>query len=295
MDGGNSPNIEMNRKLLRVGAEGINASGNENIYIRGGWVTSSSSNLIFRSGITHENRLIIDAVIENNGPQKVGLFVSNLNRNGLAGVVSLDGVSPNTFTGDVTIEGKGATLFMNKLPRVIAVRSNIYVRNGGRAAVAQSDQIADTSTVTLVGNGSALSFAGTMQPTTEKIHKLVVQSGNGIFNFQRHTDVRDRAIRLFYFDDLIINNGASLTILGWKTGRDYFLVRKNSPHLKDAFKKLMIGGWGKNQVYLKSYDKDYWSIEAAPESSTYGALVGAVGLGLAIWRRRPRRPRLGTG
>jgi len=286
MDAKNSSCIRLTRGALIVGTEGVNALGKRDVYIKEGFITSSSPNLVVRSAITHEARLIIDAIISDNGRQKVGLFVSNINRNGLAGVVSLDGWNSNTFTGDVTIEGKGATLFMNKLPKVISVRSNIYVRNGGRAAVAQSDQIADTSTVTLVGNNSALSFAGTMLPTTEKIHKLVVQSGNGILNFQRHTDVRDRAQRLFYFDDIIINNGASLTVLGWETGRDYFLVRKNSPHLKDALKKLMIHGWGKNQVYLKSYDKDYWSIEAAPEPSTYGALFGALGLGLVARRKR---------
>jgi len=125
-----------------------------------------------------------------------------------------------------------------------------------------------------------------MTPATEKVHKLVVQSGNGILSFQHHADPKDQAKRLFYFDDLVIANGASLTVKTWKAGRDYFLVRKNSQHLKDALKKLMIEGWEKNQVYLKSYDKDYWSIEAAPESSTYGALFGALGFGLVVWRKR---------
>jgi len=39
-------------------------------------------------------------------------------------------------------------------------------------------------------------------------------------------------------------------------------------------------------VCLKDYDKDYWSIEAAPEPTTYGAIVTVAGLGLFIYRRR---------
>jgi len=63
-------------------------------------------------------------------------------------------------------------------------------------------------------------------------------------------------------------------------------VRKDNKHLADALQKITIDGWGENQAYLKDYDKDYWSIEAAPEPSTYGAILAAVGLGLVVWRRR---------
>jgi len=87
-----------------------------------------------------------------------------------------------------------------------------------------------------------------------------------------------------YLDDLIIKNGAFLKIRAWQAGRDHFLVRKDSKHLEDALKKLTIDGWAKNQIYKKSYVEngvEYWSIEAAPEPATYGAVlvsVGAVGL-----------------
>jgi len=48
----------------------------------------------------------------------------------------------------------------------------------------------------------------------------------------------------------------------------------------------MINGWGKNQVYLKDYDKDYWSIEAAPEPSIYGGIFGIVGVAIVALRKR---------
>jgi len=72
----------------------------------------------------------------------------------------------------------------------------------------------------------------------------------------------------------------------WEAGRDHLLVRKDSTHLEEALKKISIDGWAKNQVYLKDYDKDYWSIEAAPEPATYGAIFVGLGLGLFICRKR---------
>jgi len=288
----NSPRIELNGQMIRVASEGINAGySSRDIFIRGGVITSSVANLNISSAIPHDSRLILDVSISDNVYQRVGLFVNRFSGSARGGVVSLDGWAANTFTGDAVVEGPGSTLFLNKYAGVTAVRSNIYVRNGARVAVATKDQIADSSTVTLVGNGSMFSFAGTKTPANEKIHKLVVQSGNGILSFQHFENEGNRARRLFYFDDLVIANGASLTVKSWEAGRDYFLVRKNSPHLKDAFKKLMIEGWGKNQVYLKDYDKDYWSIEAAPEPSTYGTIFGVIGLGIFTWRRRYRMRR----
>jgi len=255
------------------------------MFIRGGVITSSVANLNITSAIPHQARLILDVCISDNGNRTVGLFVNKSPNPRWGGVVSLDGASANTFTGDVVIEGQGSTLFMNKDAGVTAVRSNIYVRNGGRAAVATADQIADTSRVTLVGNGSMLSFAGTKTPASEKIHVLVVQRGNGILSFQHFPNEGDRAKRLFYFDDLVIANGASLTVKSWEAGRDYFLVRKNSPPLADALKKISIDGWAQNQVYLKRYNKDYWSIEAAPEPAAYGAVFAAAVLGILVHRR----------
>jgi len=94
---------------------------------------------------------------------------------------------------------------------------------------------------------------------------------------------------MLFLDDLIIKDRSLLRISGWETGRDFLLVRKDSKHLADAMKKLTIDGWAKNQIYLKEYDKNYWSIEAAPEPAVCGAILGAVALSIVGWRRRRRR------
>jgi len=123
---------------------------------------------------------------------------------------------------------------------------------------------------------------------SEKVHALVVENSVGVFHFMHSDKFKDVSEKTLFLDDLIIKDGASLVIRSWEAGRDHFLVRKDSKFLDDALKKITIHGWGKNQIYLKEYDKDkdYWSIEAAPEPSTYGALLGVVSFGIVAWRRR---------
>jgi len=133
-----------------------------------------------------------------------------------------------------------------------------------------------------------LSFSSTLKVIREKIHALVVKEGTNRLVFYHPEDIRDNFKKTLLLDDLIISDDAFLRISGWEAGRDHLLVRKDSGHLADSLKKITIDGWGKNQVYLKDYDKDYWSIEAAPEPTTCGAILGTVGLGLFIYRRRRR-------
>jgi len=210
-------------------------------------------------------------------------------------MVRLGGKENNTFTGDVVVQGKFNSLFLSKQNGATAIQSRrIYVKAQGRLAIAKSDQIADSSTVTLIGNGSMLSFTGASGPsivekTREKIHELVVESGKGIFSFMHSNKFKDVSEKTIILDDLIINDRASLRIIGWEEGRDHFLVRKDSKHLADAMKKISIDGLGENQIYLKDYGRDYWSIEAAPEPATCGAILSAVGTSLAIYRRARKR------
>jgi len=87
-------------------------------------------------------------------------------------------------------------------------------------------------------------------------------------------------------DDLIVAEGAHLTVVGWEEGRDFLLVRKSSQHLADALRKMEFNGYDRNNIHLEDYDSEYWSIEAAPEPAVCGAALGAAGLGLWRWRRR---------
>jgi len=294
----NRPEINLNGNLLTVGSGGINFEYNEEQpYLWSGRITSSDSALTIkstthgRSEINEYGEVIrvnahLNAAIENNGSHRVGLVLTGEKSKSEYGLVSLSGTQSNTFTGDVLIEGARNVLFLAKRDGATAIQSNVHVRRAGRLAISSSNQISDSSTVILAGNGSQFTFTTSSVDLTEKIHSLKVESGNGILNFAHWGKAPDNSNKTLFLDDLIINERASLRIVGWGAGRDHLLVRKDSKHLNDALKKLTIDGWGKNQIYLKSYDKDYWSIEAAPEPSTYGAIFGTLGFGVWAWRRR---------
>jgi len=303
----NEARLDLRGHLLTVGEGGINGYYNENgLYIKQGAITASGTSLVIQAGTYGSSavsrmgekiwrNLHIESEIRDNATHKVGLVLKGTHPVGRKALVRLGGTSSNTFTGDVVIEGSGNMLFLAKQNGATAIASkSIYVKAGGRLAIASSNQISDSSTVTLTGNGSMFSFAGSsgpeiVEPASEKVHTLVVERGKGIFHFTHSQKFKDVVKKTIILDDLIINDGASLRIVSWEEGRDHFLVCKDSKHLADAMKKISIDGWAKNQIYLKSYDKDYWSIEAAPEPATYGAIFGGVALALMGCRQRRRR------
>jgi len=293
--------------MLTVGMGGISAySHGPGMHINTGFITSSAANLTIKSGTypTEErsayadkvyHNFHINSVIQDHRDHRVGLVYSGPQQGEQRGMLRIGGSESNTFTGDVVVEGRFNTLFLDKQNGATAIQSKqIYVKSHGRLAIASSDQINDAATVTLIGNGSMFSFTGSsgpnmIKPVREKIHELIVESERGIVNFMHSNKFRDTQKKTILLDDLIINNGAALRIISWEEGRDHLLVRKDSKHLADAMKKISIDGWAKNQIYLKDYDREYWSIEAAPEPAICGAILGAVGVSLTAYRRSKSR------
>jgi len=90
-----------------------------------------------------------------------------------------------------------------------------------------------------------------------------------------------------------------LFIRNWYEYEDLFLVKK--VHNRVEFNDLLLNqivfeGYQDYFTTLKNYDADYYQIYAfgsrpAPEPSTYGAILGAVGLGLWGWRKRRQQNR----
>jgi len=295
----NTPSINLGGHLLTIGKEGIDAYFKDSpIALGAGKITSSESSIVIHtqthgssdlngSGNPIFHSLIISSVISDNRSHQVGLTITGNQPAGASGMVTLSGVSANTFTGDVVIEGVRNKLYLNKKNGVTAINGNIYVKSGAALILVGSDQISDSSSLTLSGKKSTLIFSGAVKDVEERMHSLVVESGKGLLSFGHSArNPSDQSEKILLLDDLIIKDGALLRIMRWQAGRDYLLVRKDSRYLEDALRKLSIDGWAKNQVYLKSYNKDYWSIEAAPEPATYGAILSVLGMVLAIWHRR---------
>lgn len=66
------------------------------------------------------------------------------------GTLELSGAAANTYTGNTTVNSSTATLLLNKSAGVNAIAGNTLLTSG-TIRLGQSDQIADTSTVTLTG------------------------------------------------------------------------------------------------------------------------------------------------
>jgi len=97
---------------------------------------------------------------------------------------------------------------------------------------------------------------------------------------------------ILWIDSLTFNNdGARLFVRNWYDFEDMLLIHRFGFHT-DLLRQIVFEGYP--QVTYKDYDQDYFQIIPAgyvtptPEPSTYGAILGAVGLGLVVWKRKRR-------
>jgi len=99
---------------------------------------------------------------------------------------------------------------------------------------------------------------------------------------------------ILYLDRLTLNDtSAILTIRNWMDRSDYLLVRRTwgNVNVPPILPQIHFEGYGPARWEphdLNGFD-DYWQITPFPEPTTYGALLAAVGIGLAIWKKRARR------
>jgi len=84
--------------------------------------------------------------------------------------------------------------------------------------------------------------------------------------------------------------GSQRFMRNWYQYEDILLVRKGGVSLRVG-PQIIFEGYEDFPVLFIDYDANYWQITPfhAPEPSTYGAILGAVGLGLWGWRRRKRK------
>jgi len=234
---------------------------------------------------------VIDAVVSDNGANKVGIVLSG----GVPGHrthIDLAGDNSNTFKGDVRIS-KLAGLQLYKRNGASAVLGNIFVSDGGYLILSGNNQISDSSRISLDGRlrAATLYFCGVYFGTiSEKVSELKVD-GAGVIDCWYAPDLGfPYHATYFYLDDLEILDGSKLTIKNWRLGHNHLLVRKDSAHLYDSLTRIKFEGYKEWQAGLKDFDKDYWQlIPDIPEPGTYGAVFGALGLGVFFVRRERRR------
>jgi len=209
------------------------------------------------------------------------------------GELFLYGSQANTYTGTTYVhEG---TLVLNKSPNAKAV-GNIIVGDGGGTdtlRLDQSHQIDDLATVRLKGASRAknMTAQGVLRfngaggiGLTEKIHTLEIE-GQGVINFAGGTLVRPNVLETTRV--LLPTADDTLFIRNWIEYEDYFLVTRALAPNAAELARIWFEGWAPG-AKLRDYNASHWEIVpyGSPEPATYGAILGAVGLGLVVWRKR---------
>jgi len=281
---GIQPVLNLRGYTLWVDSGGIAVNASNGSFIHGpGYLTSTQSVLDITVNVrtASDKGLNIESAIIDNGHRAVGLRVSG-SRPG-EGVVFLTGSQSNMFTGNVEVSGRDNYLALGKTNGAVAVRGDISVKDRAILNFTNSNQTLKTSAV-FVSNASLSLYSGVAANTSNSLKKLTID-GKGVIAFDHLSVFKFK--KYLYLDDLLVNQGGSLTVTGWLDSQDFLLVRKDSKGLADALRKMEFKGYDRNRIHLVDFNKEYWEISAAPEPSTYGAILG--GLGLAVVATRPRQ------
>jgi len=78
---------------------------------------------------------------------------------------------------------------------------------------------------------------------------------------------------------------SKLFIRNYYEYEDYILIRRNGAGLVNL-DNIVFEGYG--PAIMRSWDDDYYQITPNPEPATYGAILGIVGIGIVVWRKRKR-------
>jgi|GEM_PF-1028099 len=148
----------------------------------------------------------------------------------------------------------------------------------------------------LIGNANdqaELRLIGAMNGTPGSLHQGLEElyiENRGLVDFGTYSSATNSNI--LYLDQLSFNDAdAILTIRNWEASSDYLLVNKSwgDSHIASLLSQIYFEGYGFAQSWETHGLSDfsgYWKITPFPEPTTYGAILGTVGLGLVVWRRR---------
>jgi len=142
------------------------------------------------------------------------------------------------------------------------------------------------------GDEAILQFGG---GTQQQIADLTI-SGHGVIDWLGGNGA---APNILWMDELRFSTNDSLLFMrNWVEFEDYFLISKSwfdRQNTKALLRKIVFDGYQDYEVKYRHYDNEYWEITpfdnisySSPEPTVTGALVGAIGLGLVVWRRKRR-------
>ncbi|KXU36878.1 hypothetical protein AXK12_02680 [Cephaloticoccus capnophilus] len=152
-----------------------------------------------------------------------------------------------------------------------------------------------------------------MTPDSGEVDAAILRFGGGTIQHANllHVEGRgtldfagdpDHAPNMFYLEEFTLADFDTtlLFIRHWEDGRDVLLVshsQENIARINEEFlARIRFEGYtpdegGATAQWVSWGDGTYWEIRPFPEPANYGALLGALGLGLFAWRRWKRGER----
>jgi len=300
--------VDLGGRTLRLNSGGLLAVGDKTTSITNGTLTQGTN-----GGQNNNNLRTLYAHVYNTAD--VGLEISaTLNLSAPTGrpafvktgegTLLLSGTKSNSITG-TTYVSQG-TLALGKTGGATALGGRIIVGDyAGRDTLRldRNEQIDNKATVRLRGGhpdpAQHLMAEGILQfngkdglGLRETFAKLEIE-GRGVIDFAggsvghaNYLILNDLWIDL----DVGYYTASTLFIRNWFEGEDFLLVSKRSGNLtKETLGRIEFEGYG--PAMLRDWNTNFYQITPMPEPATYGAILGAVGLGLFAWRKHRNRRR----
>jgi len=209
----------------------------------------------------------------NNTPHQLGAVTIN------EGIFAL-GNTKISVTGPITI-GPNASFVLQLYNKILTTGQKIIRKGGGLPNLRLRGNSTGEANFTFVKSTNDV-------PLIQGIDTLYIENraSIGFGNTAPETPI------ILYLDHLTFNDtDAILRITDWAEGAAYLLVKKTwgNANIAALLSQIYFEGYGraKNwEAHGLSDFGDYWQITPLPEPTTYGATLGAVGLGLWTWRKR---------
>jgi len=285
-----------NDNELALSADGILSSGSSNVRITGEGILSASQAALYIH--VHSPSLSVEGgaaiVAMYGGLVKAGGGTLHLSSPDIVheieglyiheGTVSLTSgtiILGNDRPGWVTIgDGKGTDIL--ELP---ANRTNPITSAFGLPSIILHGTPYGATPDSGAVDAAILRFGG---GTVQNVAIFDVK-GRGTLDFVGGTESAPNMLYIEIFS-LADFETTMLFIRHWEDKRDFLLVRHNSPNINTINAEFLSRIWfegydgpGAQWVY---WSDEYWEIKPFPEPSTYGAILGVLGLGLVTWRRK---------
>ena len=210
-------------------------------------------------------------------------------------------------TGRFDLNGFNETIGSFAGTGTIDVGSATLITGGDNTSTTFGGTLAGNGVIKKVGTGdltfnASMTFAGEINLNGGEITLAGINLTIGTLRITGNTtlDFGNNAASVLTATNVILENGATLTITNWVDNQDFFYANGSFYALVSGVptpvNQNVRGGPPQNQITFTGFSNNstVWQsldrqITPAPEPSTYGAIFLGCCLGLLGWRRRSRR------